>query len=506
MYLTTIAGGTGDTYYDVQGRSLILIGNDRLYQGRNVWTDGHYCYSTVQMSDVPPQKPVITVGQKLPVIGNNGALFVFNSNFRTCKMYQCSRNIVAFSNTKNNYAIADDSGNIYTKKGKAFSISENNVCSLAIDDKDVYALTAKSTNLSEIYYDFNLYCNGHVVYQYDYISNLVYSQITVPSSYVIEHSGYYEIVGTVKNMGWSSDIRDRITDIQKNKGKFNNKEEDDELYYFLRSSSHEASDIGLYDKNENIIGYYNFDLKKFEIGDIESMQGKYHDSNYDEWIDAIYTDAPKALYDLGKDASQHYHFYGHEFVSYIFKKSYTKQIEQSYGKNFRPLYLYENGEVLITATASGSNTTTITTVENEPNSSDITYNFVSHEKTTINSKTENKYQLVISNTGAIKSFTADNGGGYKLDGKLLASNGTGFIGNKQITETINYEKDSANLCGIQVQDNTLSFWGGACNNIYINNTIADVVSGKMYMNNRLHLMDDNTLDSLIDFLGAKQIK
>ena len=63
MYLTTIAGGSGNTYHDVQGNTLILTGNDRLWPGRQVWTDGHYIFSFVQQADIPPKNPVIsTVG------------------------------------------------------------------------------------------------------------------------------------------------------------------------------------------------------------------------------------------------------------------------------------------------------------------------------------------------------------------------------------------------------------------------------------------------------------
>ena len=68
MYLTTIAGGSGDTYQDVQGRTLRLTGNDRLWPGRRVWTDGHYCFSSMQQADVPADKPVIT---------NDGLIFPY---------------------------------------------------------------------------------------------------------------------------------------------------------------------------------------------------------------------------------------------------------------------------------------------------------------------------------------------------------------------------------------------------------------------------------------------
>ena len=60
MYLTTIAGGSGNTYHDVQGNTLILTGNDRLWPGRQVWTVGHYIFSFSQQADVPPNKPVIS--------------------------------------------------------------------------------------------------------------------------------------------------------------------------------------------------------------------------------------------------------------------------------------------------------------------------------------------------------------------------------------------------------------------------------------------------------------
>ena len=65
MYLTTIADGSGDTYHDVQGNTLILTGNDRLWHGRTVWTDGHYIFASVQQSDITADMPIISRSNSL---------------------------------------------------------------------------------------------------------------------------------------------------------------------------------------------------------------------------------------------------------------------------------------------------------------------------------------------------------------------------------------------------------------------------------------------------------
>lgn len=94
MYLTTIAGGSGDTYRDVQGNTLILTGNDRLWPGRTVWTDGRYIFASVQQSDIPAGMPIISRSNSLiyPYLVATDPqqeladFKFFDKNFKTCEL------------------------------------------------------------------------------------------------------------------------------------------------------------------------------------------------------------------------------------------------------------------------------------------------------------------------------------------------------------------------------------------------------------------------------------
>ena len=125
MYLTTIAGGSGDTYQDVQGRTLILTGNDRLWPGRQVWTDGHYIFSFAQQADIPPKKPVTTEDNLIfPYLLGGGQYKFFTKDFLIRELAKGYGDGIFVAGRKNSYLIADsviyDFGN-----GTQFSSSYN---------------------------------------------------------------------------------------------------------------------------------------------------------------------------------------------------------------------------------------------------------------------------------------------------------------------------------------------------------------------------------------------
>ena len=163
MYLTTIAGGSGDTYQDVQGRTLILTGNDRLWSGRQVWTDGHYIFSFAQQSDTPPNKPVISEDNLIfPYLLGGGQYKFFTKDFLVRELAKGYGDGIFVAGRKNSYLIADsviyDFGN-----GGKFSNSYNeyktrdacvdadgNLIRLIEDDSntgDYYALVYKNNDL-----------------------------------------------------------------------------------------------------------------------------------------------------------------------------------------------------------------------------------------------------------------------------------------------------------------------------------------------------------------------
>ena len=164
MYLTTIAGGSGDTYQDVQGRTLILTGNDRLWSGRQVWTDGHYIFSFAQQADTPPNKPVISENNLIfpYLVSNSGQYKFFTKDFLIRELAKGYGDGIFVAGRKNSYLIADsviyDFGN-----GRKFSSSYNkykardacvdadgNLIRLIEDNSntgDYYALVYKNNDL-----------------------------------------------------------------------------------------------------------------------------------------------------------------------------------------------------------------------------------------------------------------------------------------------------------------------------------------------------------------------
>lgn len=108
MYITTIAGGSGDTYQDVQGRTLILTGNDRLWSGRQVWTDGHYIFSFAQQSDTPPNKPVISEDYLIfPYLVGGGQYNFFTKDFLIRELAKGYGDGIFVAGRTDSYLIAD---------------------------------------------------------------------------------------------------------------------------------------------------------------------------------------------------------------------------------------------------------------------------------------------------------------------------------------------------------------------------------------------------------------
>ena len=299
MYQTKIASASGRYATDIYGASLYNIGNNMLHPGDYVMTDGQCIYGRHRNQGIP----VISVDKLLPILCNNGSeLLVFDKNFVLIGKYSCSKtDITAFCNIADYFAMGDINGNIYTSDGEKYNISKLGhfknyymANSIAITNDSIYALIARSHNLDEVYEDFSLIKNGKLVYtSYDLFDRLK-SEMPLPESKVLEHYGYYYIPDRVLNVGWPDETRARIEAIMKDPvsaGAFHDEESDNDIADFLDRSSFINGTICLKNENGDIIGYYNFDTKMFDLG-VKLGPGEdddsscYYSSNYDEQMAA----------------------------------------------------------------------------------------------------------------------------------------------------------------------------------------------------------------------------
>jgi len=500
--LESVSGRRGVT---TSGEELIFTGNRRFQAGDSVWTDGKYIYG---LQGRHGENPVISGDKLLPILCNNGSeLLVFDKNFGLIGKYSCSKtDITAFCNIADYFAMGDINGNIYTSDGEKYNISQLGhfkykyiANSIAITNDSIYALISETKKLDEVYEDFSLTKNGKLVYtSYDLWDSLR-SKMSLPESKVLEHYGYYYIPGLVLNMGWPKETRARIIAIKNDP--VHDEESDTEIENFLKRSAFSSGEIRLKNKNDDTIGYYNFNTKMFDLG-VELGPGTEHDSsvdcyysNYDEQMAAELSGAREALTKLGNDD---YHYEPHRDVAFFYKCGYCHHKEQNYRASMDAKYLYKNGNVLINAIGHGECTTTDSYI-----TGDDIHNLKYDTKSTTDNKIHKEYQGIIYENGNI-SITQTESKVYELDDTVLVSAGTGFCNNKQTTSSGAGDKDWTNFSAIHMGENVFGFYGGESGqNIYVNGKVIEELSSHEYVNNRLNWMDRETLKSLCDFLGAE---
>ena len=436
-------------------------------------------------------------------------ILVFDKNFGLIGKYSCSKtDIIAFCNIADYFAMGDISGNIYTSDGEEYNISQlgyfkNNYIanSIAITNDSIYALISRNKKLDEAYEDFSLTKNGKLVYNSYDLWDSFKSKMSLPESKVLEHYGYYYIPGLVLNMGWPKETRARIDAIKNDPvsaGAFHDEESDKEIKKFLDLSSFMDGSIRLENENDDIIGYYNFDTKMFDLGaDLDSLLGCYT-GNYDEYMAALAGDAGEALAKLKNDD---YHYEPKQYVAFFYERGYCHHKEQSYGASMDAKYLYKNGNVLINAIGHGECTTTDSYI-----TGDDIHNLKYDTKSTTDNKIHKEYQGIIYENGNI-SITQTESKVYKLDDTVLVSAGTGFCNNKQTTSSGAGDKDWTNFSAIHMGENVFGFYGGELGqNIYVNGKAVEKLSSREYVNNRLNWISKGTLAKLCKFLGAKAEK
>lgn len=502
VYSRVLASVSGRRGITTSGEELVFTGNRQFQVGDSVWTDGKYIYGLQGRHGgyLPMNNDTL-----LPILCNNGSeLLVFDKNFGLISKYICSKNdITAFSNIADYWAMGNSNGNIFTSDGKEYNIHKlgyvkNIVNSIAITNDSIYALISENKKLYDVYGDFTFTKNGKLVYtSWDLLDSLK-SKMPLPESKVLEHYGYYYIPGSVRNIGWSQETKARIDAIindPASAGAFHDEESENEITEFLERSSFMRGKIYLKNKNGDVIGYYNFYTKMFDLEtDLDSLLGHY-DSNYDEQIVAELSDAGIALTKLKNDD---YHYEPARDVAFFYKCGYCHHKEQNYGARMNARYLYKNGNVLINAIGNGKCTTT---------DSYITGDDIDDLKHDSQSTTDNEIHIecqgIIYENGNI-SITQTESKVYKLDDTVLVSAGTGFCENKQVTTDKAGLEYWTNFSAIHRGQNVFGFYGGEVGqNIYVNGKVIEELSSHEYVNNRLNWMDRETLKSLCDFLGAE---
>ena len=505
VYSRVLASVSGRRGVTTSGEELIFTGNRRFQAGDSVWTDGKYIYGLQARRGgyLPMNNDTL-----LPILCNNGSeLLVFDKNFSLIGKYSCSKtDIIALSNIADYFAIGDTNGNIFTSDGKKYNIRKlvyyKNYYianSIAITNDSIYALISENRKLYDVYGNFSLTKNGKLVYtSWDLLDSLK-SKMSLPESKVLEHYGYYYIPG-----GCSKEINARLDAIMNDPvsaGAFHDEESEKEIFNFLERSAFQSGEICLKNGNDDIIGYYNFDTKTFDLGvklgpgeDNDSPVDCYY-SNYDEQMAAELSGAGKALAKLKNDD---YHYEPERNVAFFYKCGYHHHKEQYYMADMVAKYLYKNGNVLITATGHGECTTTDSHI-----TGDDIMNLKYDTKSTTDNEIDNEYQGIIYENGNI-SITQTESKVYKLDDTVLVSAGTGFCNNKQTTSSGAGYNDWTNFSAIQMGENVFGFYGGESGqNIYVNGKVIEELSSHEYVNNRLNWMDRETLKSLCDFLGAE---